>query len=111
MARTTAKTSRLVAVRPETARLAGSPALTSIRYCSAAPSAPPPGAIFASALPASCEDTTAGHEGPRNARYWSAHRHASASVCRPAIAASHPGASSPRSSQEPKTSIRLGATR
>ena len=82
-----------------------------MRYCSAAPIAPPPGAIFASALPASCELTTAGHDGPRIARCWSAHRHASAPGLQPAIAASHPAPSLPRSSHEPSTSIRLGATR
>ena len=84
IARTTAKTNRLAAVRPATARLAGRPAWTSMRYWSAAPSAPPPGATLASALPASCELTTARNAGPRMDRYWSAHRHARASVCSPA---------------------------
>ena len=39
--------------QPATVEPGGRPACTSIRYCSAAPSAPPPGATFDSALPAS----------------------------------------------------------
>ena len=64
IASTTAKTSRFVAVSPATARRPGRPAWTSMRYWSAAPSAPPPGAILASALPASGQLTTARNAGP-----------------------------------------------
>ena len=58
---TAAKTSRFTAVRPETTVAGRAPACTSMRYCSAAPTAPPPGATFESALPASCEAITGGH--------------------------------------------------
>jgi hypothetical protein len=42
-------------VSPTAASRDGTPALTSIRYWSAAPAAPPPGTTRAKALPASCE--------------------------------------------------------
>ena len=102
---------RFTAVSPATARGPGSPAWTSIRYCSAPPIAPPPGATFASALPASCELITAGHDGPRMARYWSAQTQASMPVCSANIRPSHAGESRSRSSHEPSVSRRLGATR
>ena len=76
-ARTTANTSTLTAVSAVTMAAGGSPARTSIRYCSAAPTAPPPGAIFASAPPASCDVITGRQRSARNATYWSAHTHAS----------------------------------
>ena len=57
------------------------PACTSMRYCSAAPTAPPPGAIFESALPASCEAITGGHAWARMATCCSAHRQASVASC------------------------------
>ena len=92
-ASTTAKTSRLAAVRPATARARSTPAWTSILYWSAAPSAPPPGAIFASAFPASCDAITG-----RQGRTWiasrcSSHRLTSDAACSAAITANHHGAS------------------
>ena len=111
MASRAAKVSRLAAVSPATARGPGRPAWTSIRYCSAAPTAPPPGAILASALPASCELTTAGHVGPRMARYWSAQTQAIVPAWSAAMTPNQPGESRSRSSHEPSTSARLGATR
>ena len=108
---TAAKTSRLTAVRPETMVAGRAPACTSMRYCSAAPTAPPPGAIFDSALPASCEAITGGHVWARMATCCSAHRQASVASCSPAIAPSQPAPNSPRSFQEEKRSSRLGNTR
>ena len=104
MASTTAKDNRFTAVSPATARLRGRPAWTSIRYCSAPPTAPPPGAIFASALPASCELITAGHDGPRMARYCSAQTHAMTPVWSANISPSQAGESRSRSSHEPSVS-------
>ncbi len=62
-ASTTANTSRLTAVSAAAIRGPGTPVCTSILYCSAAPMAPPPGATFDSALPASCDMMTGGHGG------------------------------------------------
>ena len=76
-ARTMANVRRLTAVRADTASACRTPAWTSMRYCRAAPIAPPPGATLASALPASCEAMTGRHARMRRARRWSSHRHAS----------------------------------
>ena len=58
------RSSRFAAVSAADGVRAVTPASTSIRYCSAPPTAPPPGAIFDSALPASCEVTTAATRPP-----------------------------------------------
>ncbi len=89
-ASTTANTSRLTAVSAATVAAGGWPAWTSILYCSAEPSAPPPGATLASALPASCEVITGRQCRARSASRCSAHRQASEASCSAAIAASEP---------------------
>jgi hypothetical protein len=94
-ASTTASVSRPAAVNPAAVCPGAVPAATSIRYCSAAPIAPPPGAILASELPASCEATTGRQAGPWIAIRCSHQMHARAAAWRTAIVASHPGASSP----------------
>ena len=111
IASTAAKVRRFTAVSPASARGPGSPAWTSMRYCSAPPIAPPPGATLASALPASCELITAGHEGPRMARYWSAQTQARTPAWSTNMRPSQAGESRSRSSHEPSVSNRLGATR
>ena len=89
-ASTIARVSRFAAVRPDTTPGAGRPASTSIRYWSAAPIAPPPGAILARALPASCEAITGCQRALRNDSSWSAHRQNSAAPWRAAIASNEP---------------------
>src|SRR6476646_1051189 len=110
-ARTTAKVIRLAAVRPDTAVPWRSPASTSILYCSAAPTAPPPGATLDSALPASWEVITAYQRRVCIATACSAHRHASASVCNTSIATSQPAPKRRMSLHDASTSRTLGATR
>ena len=68
---------------------AGPPA-TSIRYWSAAPIAPPPGATLASALPASCDAITGCQRALRSDSSWSAHRQNSAAPWSAAIASNEP---------------------
>ena len=63
-----------------------------MRYCSAAPIAPPPGAILASELPASWEAITGRQAGAWIAIRCSHHVHASAAAWRTAMTASQPGA-------------------
>ena len=83
--RTTANVSRFAAVRPATARARSTPDCTSIRYWSAAPIAPPPGATLDRALPASCEAIT-GLQAVDSARRCRAQRQVRAAACRAAIA-------------------------
>jgi len=90
-ASTIASVSRFAAVRPDTTPDAGRPASTSIRYWSAPPIAPPPGATLASALPASCEAITGCQRALRNDSSCSAHRQNSAAPCSAAIASSQAG--------------------
>ena len=89
-ASTTAKTSRLTAVSAVTVDAAGKPARMSMRYCSAAPTGPPPGAMFDSALLASCEAITGRHCRARSARRCRSHRHAFVATCSASITASDP---------------------
>ena len=110
-ASTTANTSTLTAVSAETVAAGGRPACTSILYCSAAPSAPPPGATFASALPASWEVITGRQRRACSATCCSAHRHASDAVCSTAIATSEPTEKRVMSRHEPNTSRIDGNTR
>lgn len=88
-----------------------SPARTSIRSCSAAPSAPPPGAIFDRALAASWEASTGRQRRACSAMRRSAHRQASDAACSAAIAAREAGENRVRARQDPNTSTRLGNTR
>ena len=108
IASTTANTSTLTAVSAVTVAAGGSPARTSIRYCSAAPIAPPPGAILASALPASWDVITGRQRCARSATCCSAHTHASVAAWSPAIAASDASEKRVMSRQEPNTSTMLG---
>ena len=66
----------LAAVRPDTARARCTPAWTSSLYCSAAPTAPPPGATLDRALPASWEVTTGNQSRTWIEIRWSAQRQA-----------------------------------
>ena len=93
-ASTTAIMSRLAAVNPAAACPGGVPDATSMRYCSAAPIAPPPGAILASELPASWEAITGRQAGAWIAIRCSHHVHASAAAWRTAITASQASGSS-----------------
>ena len=81
--------SRLAVVNPAAACPGGVPDVTSMRYWSAAPIAPPPGAILASELPASCEAITGRQAGAWIAIRCSHHMHASAAAWRSAMTASH----------------------
>ena len=87
------------------------PACTSIRYWSAAPIAPPPGATLDSALPASCEAITGLQRSHMQGDTLQGPQTISATACSAAIAGNQAGAISPRSCHEPRTSITLGATR
>src|SRR5262249_17673001 len=107
IASTTANTSTLTTVSAVTVAAGGDPERTRIRYCSADPSAPPPGAIFASALPASWEVITGRQWVARRATCWSAHRQAGG----PAMAASDASEKRVMSRQEPNTSTSDGNTR
>ncbi len=111
IASTTPNVSRLTAVSADATDAEGTPDWTSMRNCSAAPMAPPPGAILLMALPASCDRTTGDQRLTCSASRWSTHRQASAQACSTAIASSHHGDRSLSSPQEPNVSIRLGATR
>src|SRR4051794_21645148 len=110
-ASTTANASRLTAVSAPTVELPGSPAWTSSLYCSAAPMAPPPGAIFDSALPASWDVITGRQRCARSATCWSAHMHATDAACSAAIAASASSENLVTWRQEPNVWTRLGNTR
>ena len=90
---------------------AGSPARTSIRYWSAAPTGPPPGATFASALLASWEAITGRHRRARSATRCRSHRHAIAATWSAAIAPSDASENWVISRQEPSTSTTFGNTR
>ena len=96
---------------PETALRRGMPVSTSMRYWSAEPIAPPPGAIFASALPASCDAITGCQRAPCIDSRWTIHRQASVASCSSAIATSHAGDSRWIRCHEPNAATRLGATR
>ena len=98
-------------MRPPTTTVRSRPASTSIRYWTAAPTAPPPGAIFDIALPASWEVITGGQCRVRTASRCKAHSDPSERPCSTAIAASHHGAIFSRSRHELSTSSKLGATR
>ena len=89
--RTAAKVSRFTAVMPATERPRSKPASTSIRYWSAAPTAPPAGATLASAPPASWEAITGRQRLVWRAVRWRLHRQTSVAASSAAIAASHCG--------------------
>ena len=93
-ASTTASVSTLAAVNPEAACPGGVPAATSMRYCIAAPTAPPPGAILASELLASWEAITGRQAGAWIAIRCSHQVHASAAAWSTAITASQASGSS-----------------
>ena len=96
---------------PATALPRSTPRSTSILYWRAAPIAPPPGAIFASALPASCESTTA-DQGERGiVSRWRIQMQASDRNWSSASSGNQSSETWFRLCQEPRTSIRLGATR
>ena len=88
-----------------------SPASTSMRYCRAVPIAPPPGAILASALPASCDAITGCQRPSWSDRSWSTQRQNSAGPCSAAMATSHAGDSRSIWCHEPNAAMTLGATR
>ena len=111
MGATTANTSTFTAVSAVAVTSPASPERTSIRYCSAAPTAPPPGTTLAIALLDSCALTTGDHARTRSVSRCSAHRHALAAACSTSMAASHAGEMSFRSFADPAVAITLGATR
>ena len=87
------------------------PRSTSIRYWSAAPIAPPPGAILARALPASCESITADHGERGIVSRWRIQVQPSVASCSSASNGNQRSQISRRFCQEPRTSRRLGKTR
>ena len=111
IASTTANTSRLVAVSAEAEVARSRPDCTSIRYCSAAPIAPPPGATFASALPASWDVATDVMSRVCRAIRCRSHRQTRDSSCRPAMAASQPAAMPRTWSASFRVSRTVGPTR
>ncbi len=110
-ASTTAKTSRLVTVSAEAVVARGSPDWTSIRYCSAAPTAPPPGTTLARPFPASWEVATAITSRVRRAIRCRSQRQALDSTCSAAMTASQPAPMPRTRSADPSVSSTLGPTR
>ena len=111
IASTAASVRMFAAVRPPTIRGCRSPDSTSIRYCSAAPTAPPPGATFEIALPASCEVTIGDQTRTCSVSRCSAVMQARVAACRTSIPASQAGLIFVRSSADPTAAMTLGATR
>ena len=108
---TTANTSRFTAVRALATVDRASPAATKIRYCSAAPSGPPPGAMFDSALDASCAEITGRQWTPPSATRCRSHMQAQTPTCRRNITSIHAGEKRVICRQEEKVSTSAGNTR
>ena len=106
-----ANTSTLIAVSAVTVAAGWAPERTRILYCSAEPTAPPPGATLASPLPASCDVITARQRGPCSVTNCNAHSDASDAACSPAIASSDHSEKRVICFHEPNTSTMLGNTR
>jgi hypothetical protein len=101
----------VVAVSPDATYRAGTPARTSIRYCSAAAGAAPPGTIRPKALPASWEHATVNQLPVRRAMRWSCQIEAKQAASNSRAATIHSGRRSNSSRHEVKTSSRLGISR
>ena len=80
-----------VAVSPLAAVAAEIPAWPSMRYCSAAPAAAPPGTILLSAFPESCDVATPNQERVRSARRCRAHIETKLAISTPNMTANQPG--------------------
>jgi len=99
------------AARPPTAELVSIPLVASIRNCTAAPTAAPPGMIRVIALPASCDVITPNHALVRNARRCSANVQAKWATSAAIAANSHQGFRVDRRGQDASTSVIAGNTR
>ena len=87
------------------------PLVASIRNCTAAPTAAPPGMMRVIALPASVEVMTGNHALVRNARRCSANVQAKWAISAPIAAKSHHGFRVDRRGQDASTSVIAGNTR
>ena len=87
------------------------PLTASIRNCTAAPTAAPPGMMRVTALPASWEVMTGNHALVRSARRCSANVQAKWAISAPIAAMSHHGFRVHRRGQAPSTSVIAGNTR
>jgi hypothetical protein len=98
------------AVSPVAIAVCARPACASIRYCSAAAAAAPPGTIRPIAPLASCETATGNQAGRWSARRCSAQRQTQPATWVTMTASHQRGATRSRSRQPPSTSTTAGAT-
>ena len=106
-----AKTTSADAVMPDAAAAEGTPARTSIEYCTAPTVAAPPGTTLPKELAASCERITGRHRSVRTASRRIPHAQAKLPTWSATIATNQSGLISSSSSKAPKTPIRAGASR
>ena len=106
-----AKTTSADAVMPDAAAPEGTPARTSIEYCTAPTVAAPPGTTLPNELAASCERITGRHCWVRTASRRIPHAQAKLPTWSTTIATNQSGLISSSSSNAPKTPIRAGASR
>ncbi len=99
------------AARPPTVELMSCPLVASIRNCSAAPGAAPPGMMRLIALPASWDVMTGNHALVRSARRCNANVQEKWAISAPIAAASHQGCRVDRRGQDASTSVIAGNTR
>jgi hypothetical protein len=97
--------------RPPTVELVSIPAVASIRNCTAAPMAAPPGMMRVIALPDSWDVMTGNHALVRSARRCSANVQTKWAASAATATMSHQGFRVDRRGQEASTSVMAGNTR
>jgi hypothetical protein len=99
------------AANPPTVELVSRPLAASIRNCTAAPTAAPPGTIRVMALPASWDVTTGNQPLVRRASRCSANVQVKCAISAATARVNHRGSRVDRRGQEAKTSVIVGNTR